>query len=149
LYGPNSYPQNYGFIPEALDWDGDELDILVFADQSIQPGVVVPARILGALEMVDGGETDTKLIGVIDCDPRWAHVNEIEDLSPHELDIIKEFFETYKRLQKKNVLVRKFQSKAWAIHEYNECCELMKKYGSLPKEEFLKTMKKVHPDKYR
>jgi inorganic pyrophosphatase len=34
------------------------------------PGTIVPTRILGALEMIDNGETDTKLIGVIDCDPR-------------------------------------------------------------------------------
>jgi inorganic pyrophosphatase len=70
LYGPSVYPQNYGFLPEALDWDGDELDVLVFADQSFQPGIIVPARIVGALEMIDNGETDTKLIAVIDCDPR-------------------------------------------------------------------------------
>jgi inorganic pyrophosphatase len=99
--------------------------------------------------MVDGGETDTKLIGVIDCDPRWLHVNTIKDLSPHELDIIKEFFETYKRLQRKSVQVKRYQDQAWAVAEYHECVELMKKYGSLPKSEFLKTMKKLHPEKYR
>jgi inorganic pyrophosphatase len=84
----------------------------VFADQSFQPGIVVPARILGALEMIDGGETDTKLIGVIDCDPRYTHITELKQLSPHELSVIKEFFETYKNLQKKSVVVKGFKDRA-------------------------------------
>jgi inorganic pyrophosphatase len=70
LFGPSVYPQNYGFTPDALDWDGDELDVLVFADQQFQPGIIVPTKIIGAMEMIDNKETDTKLIGVIDCDPR-------------------------------------------------------------------------------
>ncbi|MDR2846941.1 MAG: inorganic diphosphatase [Mycoplasmataceae bacterium] len=149
LYGPNFYPANYGFIPEALDWDGDELDILVFADQSFQPGIVVPARILGALEMIDGGETDTKLIGVIDCDPRYTHITELKQLSPHELSVIKEFFETYKNLQKKSVVVKGFKDRAWAISEYEECVALMNKYGKMDKDEFIALMKKQHPEKYK
>jgi inorganic pyrophosphatase len=109
LYGPSYYPQNYGFISEALDWDGDELDVLVFADQSFQPGIVVPTKIIGALEMIDGGETDTKLIGVIAVDPRYANIDSMKDLSEHEFLIIKEFFETYKNLQKKKVQVNGFK----------------------------------------
>ena len=88
LYGPSIYPENYGFIPHALDWDGDELDVLVVADQAFMPGIVVPTRILGAMHMVDGGETDTKLIGVIDCDPRYAHIQKLEDLSAHKLAVM-------------------------------------------------------------
>lgn len=57
LYGATHYPQNYGFIENTLDWDGDELDALVVADQGFQVGAVLPARILGAMSMVDGGET--------------------------------------------------------------------------------------------
>jgi inorganic pyrophosphatase len=75
------------------------------------PGVSVPTRIIGALEMLDNGETDTKLIGVIACDQRWKHVDKLSDISPHELNIIKEFFETYKRLQKKDVKVDGFKNK--------------------------------------
>jgi len=148
LYGPNYYPQNYGFIPEALDWDGDELDVLVFADQSFQPGIQVPTRIIGALAMVDGGETDTKLIGVIACDPRYKHVTTMKDLSEHEFSIIKEFFETYKNLQKKSVLVNGFHDHDWAVKEYHECVHLMKEYGSMDKDAFIELMKKKHPEKY-
>lgn len=148
LFGSEVYPQNYGFLPEALDWDGDELDIFVLSDQSFMPGVKVPARIIGAMEMIDSGETDTKLIGVIDCDPRYSHINSINDINEHLLKEISNFFQNYKILQNKKVVVKGFKDKAWAINEYNECVELMKKYGQLPKEEFIEKMKKEHPDKY-
>lgn len=148
LFGSEVYPQNYGFLPEALDWDGDELDIFVLSDQSFMPGVKVPARIIGAMEMIDSGETDTKLIGVIDCDPRYSHINSINDINEHLLKEISNFFHNYKILQNKKVVVKGFKDKAWAINEYDECVELMKKYGQLPKEEFIEKMKKEHPDKY-
>lgn len=148
LFGSEVYPQNYGFLPEALDWDGDELDIFVLSDQSFMPGVKVPARIIGAMEMIDSGETDTKLIGVIDCDPRYSHINSINDINEHLLKEISNFFQNYKILQNKKVVVKGFKDKAWAINEYDECVDLMKKYGQLPKEEFIEKMKKEHPDKY-
>ena len=148
LYGPSVYPENYGFIPEALDWDGDELDILVIADQSFMPGIVVPTRIIGAMSMIDDGETDTKLIGVIDCDPRFKDYQKLEDLPQHKLAVIHDFFDTYKRLQKKEVKVGEFRDEKWAINELKECIELMKKFGKLPKDEFIKKMRTEHPEKY-
>ena len=90
----------------------------------------------------------TKLIGVIDCDPRYSHINSINDINEHLLKEISIFFQNYKILQNKKVVVKGFKEKAWAINEYNECVELMKKYGQLPKEEFIEKMKKEHPDKY-
>lgn len=148
LFGPSAYPQNYGFIKEALDWDGDELDVLVLADQEFLPGIVVPTRILGAMEMIDGGETDTKLIGVIAVDPRYAQYKKLEDLPNHLLLEIKDFFETYKNLQKKKVEIRGFQNLEWAINEYNHCVELMNKYGHMDKDAFVELMQKEHPKKY-
>ncbi len=149
LYGSNSYPQNYGFIKEALDWDGDELDALVIADQPFLPGVLVEAKILGAMEMIDGGETDTKLIGVVACDPRYDSYQKLDDLPKHLLLEIKDFFENYKNLQKKKVEVLGFKDEKWAHKEYQECVELMQKYGKEDKNEFIKLMKKEHPEKYK
>ena len=149
LFGPSVYPENYGFIPSALDWDGAELDVIVIAEQSFMPGIVVPTRIIGAMHMVDDGETDTKLIGVIDCDPRFAHIQKLQDLSPHKLAVIKDFFETYKRLQKKSVQVGNFEKTEWALKELAECEKLMSKYGKMKKEQFLSKMKKEHPEKYK
>lgn len=148
LYGSSGYPQNYGFIKDALDWDGDELDVLVIADQSFQTAVNVPTRIIGAMEMIDGGETDTKLIGVIDCDPRYETFNKLSDIPKHWLDEIQDFFQTYKNLQKKTVVIKGFRDEKWAEKELNECRDLMKKYGKMDKDEFIKKMKIEHPEKY-
>ena len=149
LYGSSSYPLNYGFIREALDWDGDELDALIISDQTFIPGCVVPTRIIGAMEMIDGGETDTKLITVIDCDPRYKHINKLEDLSKHTLLEIRDFFENYKNLQDKTVEIKGYNSIEWAMQEYNECVELMNKYKDLPKADFVKKMMIEHPEKYK
>ena len=148
LYGPCSYPQNYGFVSDALDWDGDELDVLVFSDQTFMPGSIVPTRIVGAMEMIDDGETDTKLIGIIDVDPRYKWIKSLDDMPKHWLLEMKEFFETYKRLQNKTVLIREFKDLNWAFDEYNECKQLMKKYGDISKQEFIEKMKIIHPEKY-
>ena len=149
LFGASSYPQNYGFIKEALDWDGDELDALVIADQPFLPGVVVDARILGAMEMIDNGETDTKLISVIDCDPRFKQYKDIKDLPEHLLLEIKDFFETYKNLQNKKVEIKGFRDFDWAKKEYEECKQLMEKFGKMDKKEFVNKMMKEHPEKYK
>lgn len=148
LYGPSAYPQNYGFIENTLDWDGDELDALVIANQSFNTGVLVPVRILGAMEMIDDGETDTKLITVIDCDPRFKEYESINDLPQHMLAEIKDFFETYKRLQKKPVEVRGFKDATWALKELEECKELFNNYSNIAKDEFIAKMKAKHPEKY-
>lgn len=148
LFGSEMYPQNYGFLPEALDWDGDELDIFVISDQTFMPGVQVPARIIGAMEMIDSGETDTKLIGVIDCDPRYSHINSLKDVNEHLLKEMSNFFQNYKILQNKKVVVKGFKDIDWALKEYEECKNLMKEYGNLPKDEFIKLMQSKHPEKY-
>ncbi len=148
LYGANVYPQNYGFIKEALDWDGDELDALVIADQSFTPGIKVPVRILGAMEMIDDGETDTKLITVIACDKRYEHIKTLKQLPEHLKAEIQNFFEQYKTLQEKNVKVLGFQDAKWAMNEYEECKRMMKQYGDMPKKEFVEKMMQIHPEKY-
>ncbi|AJQ45292.1 inorganic pyrophosphatase [Ureaplasma diversum] len=148
LYGSMVYPQNYGFIADALDFDGDELDILVIADQAIAPGISVPVRIVGAMEMIDGGETDTKLLGVIDCDPRYSQINKFADIPTHLLFEIKDFFENYKNLQNKKVEILGFKNDVWAVEELAFCQQLMKEYGSLDKAEFVKLMKTKYPEKY-
>jgi len=120
LYGANFYPLNYGFIENTIDFDGDPLDVLVYSDNSFNPGVIVPTRIIGAMEMIDDGEVDTKLIGVIDCDPKFNEINNIDDLPSHIKKQIKNFFQTYKLLQKKEVKINNFINKDEAIKIYEE-----------------------------
>ena len=65
---------------------------------------------IGAMEMIDGGETDTKLITVVDCDPRYKHINKLEDLSKHTLLVIRDFFENNKNLQDKTAEIKGYNS---------------------------------------
>ncbi|WP_036451997.1 inorganic diphosphatase [Mycoplasma buteonis] len=149
LRGDFVYPCNYGFIPEALDWDGDELDVLIYSPETFIPGVAVNVRIIGAMKMIDDGETDTKLIGVHADDYRLDNINSLNELPEPFLDSVKTFFSTYKNWKRPGItIVDGFEDVEWAIKEYNECVELMEKYGSLPKKEFIEKMQKEHPEKY-
>lgn len=103
LYSAMAYPGEYGYIEQTLAPDGDPLDILVIASEPTVPGCIVPARVLGYLATVDRGMEDYKLIAVVDCDPRYAHIQRLEDLSPFVLDEISNFFQNYKVLQNMQV----------------------------------------------
>ncbi len=123
LYSAMIYPTEYGYIRDTLAPDGDPLDILVVSKYPTFPGCIVPARILGYLKMTDGGKGDYKLISVVNCDPRYANVNELSDLPEFDLDEIKNFFENYKVLQKVDVEVGEYCSKEEAIRIIEECRE--------------------------
>lgn len=101
LYSSVQYPYDYGFVPNTLADDGDPLDGLVLIDQPTFPGCVILVRPIGMLEMIDGGDRDEKLLCVPDKDPRYAHVKSLQDMAPHRLEEITEFFRTYKNLEKK------------------------------------------------
>ena len=122
LYSPMTYPAEYGYIEQTLAEDNDPLDILVLASSKTFPGCVVDARIVGYLDMVDNGEPDQKIIGVVDSDPRFSHINEVEDIQQHTVREIKHFFATYKDLQqKKEVEVYDFHDKIDALELIQEC----------------------------
>ncbi|WP_025755484.1 inorganic diphosphatase [Mycoplasmopsis cricetuli] len=143
------YPANYGFIPNALDWDGDELDVLVYSEETFAVGTSLQARIIGAMKMVDDGETDTKLIAVHADDYRLENIKKLNDLPLPFLDTVKTFFSTYKNWKKPGITsVDGFEDVNWALEEYKECVLLMDKYGSMDKQEFIKLMKLKHPEKY-
>lgn len=148
LYGAYVYPMNYGYFENTLDWDGDPLDGLVIADQSFVPGAIVKVRIIGAVKMIDAGETDTKIIAVIVNDPRYTHIKTTSDLNSHILKELKDFFENYKNLQNKKVVIDGFENEAYAINEIEETTELFNKYHEWDKDEFVAKMKKLHPNKY-
>ncbi|MGB3508212.1 MAG: inorganic diphosphatase [Microcoleaceae cyanobacterium] len=101
LYSSVQYPYDYGFIPNTLADDGDPLDGMVLMDQPTFPGCVIPARPIGMLEMIDGGDRDEKILCVPDKDPRYTQVKSLKDIAPHRLEEIAEFFRSYKNLEKK------------------------------------------------
>ena len=98
LFTPMAYPLDYGFIDGTLGEDGDPLDALVILPEPVLPGVIVPARVLGVFKMTDEAGGDDKLLCVID-DPRWAHLQDIEDVSQFQRDEIEHSFVHYKDLE--------------------------------------------------
>ncbi|MGD1858248.1 MAG: inorganic diphosphatase [Leptolyngbyaceae cyanobacterium] len=101
LFSSVQYPYDYGFVPNTLADDGDPLDGMVLMDEPTFPGCVIAARPIGMLEMIDGGDRDEKILCVPDKDPRYVGVKTLDDVAPHRLDEIAEFFRSYKNLEKK------------------------------------------------
>jgi len=115
LYTTMSYPAEYGYIDKTLSLDGDPLDILVLSSEKTFPGCIVDARIVGYLDVIDNGEGDQKVIAVVDKDPRYDHVQELNDIPDTTLEIIKDFFKTYKTLQKITVEIKDYHGKEDAL----------------------------------
>ena len=127
LYGSQYYPFDYGFVPQTLWSDGDALDVLVLATFPLLPGTLVEVRPVGVLTMNDSGESDDKVLAVPVGDPRYNHVQNLEDIGEHQLKEIDNFFTTYKALQGKTVTTDGFHGKdaahkviAQSIELYNE-----------------------------
>lgn len=99
LYSPFHYPVDYGFAEHTLGEDGDPLDIMVLISQPTVPGCLVRGRIVGLLEMADENGIDHKVLTVAADDPRYDHIENLNDVSPHILKEIAHFFATYKELQ--------------------------------------------------
>ncbi len=117
LYSSVYYPAEYGFVENTRYLDGDPLDILVFTSAPTFPGCYVDCRIIGGMDMIDCGEPDVKILAVNVGDPRYDHVMTLQDLPPHYLEEIQNFFRTYKTLQNKITEVGEFfdSQKACAI----------------------------------
>jgi inorganic pyrophosphatase len=90
------YPADYGYVPGTMCDDGDPLDALLVIDESVPHGVVVPARAIGVLNMVDDGEGDEKLICVAADDVTYEFIKEVEDLGPHFKKQVEHFYSHYK-----------------------------------------------------
>ena len=105
-------PTLYGFIPRtycgrrikelapnSTRGDGDPLDICVIADRPINRAeVVLSARVVGGLQMIDGGEADDKIVAILEQDNVWGHINDISELPPIMVSRLRHYFLTYKQL---------------------------------------------------
>jgi inorganic pyrophosphatase len=130
VYSSFHYPVNYGFIPRTLGLDGDPLDILVLCSQSIQPLCLVQATVIGNMQMIDSGEEDDKIIAVATDDPSVNHIVSIDELPRHFISVLRNYFEQYKVLENKQVVIEDFQDKSTAYRIINESIELYKqKFG--------------------
>lgn len=99
-------PCNYGFIPQTLDEDGDELDTLIVTDEPLPTGIWLEAKIIGVLNFIDGGEADHKIV-VVPADDRHTgdSINSLEDLGERWKQMIEHHFAHYKDLKKPGTTV--------------------------------------------
>lgn len=111
LFSSVHYPANYGFIPQTYCDDQDPLDILVICSIDVYPMCIIEAKVIGAMEMIDGNERDDKIIAVARNDMSVNYLNELSELPPHTLVELKRFFEDYKNLEHKDVLVEQFMNR--------------------------------------
>ncbi len=115
LYSSINYPANYGFIPQTYCDDHDPLDILVLSQIEITPMCLVEANVIGVMRMLDGGEMDDKIIAVAANDMSVNHIKDISELPQHSIKELRSFFEDYKKLEHKTVVVEEFQGKEIAM----------------------------------
>lgn len=115
LYSPMHYPANYGFVPQTLWEDGDPLDVLVLGYEELIPGCFIESRPIGMLPMTDGGDDDVKILAVPAADPRFNETRGLGDVEQHLLAEIRHFFQVYKNLQKKEVVVGEWQDATAAL----------------------------------
>lgn len=132
-YSYAAYPFDYGFAPQTLWDDGDPLDVIVLTTFPLHPGIMVAVRPVAVVDMIDGGDSDAKVIAVPVEDKRWDDVKEITDLNKHMLKEYQHFFETYKALKGKPapVEIKGITGKADARAVITRSIELYnKKYGT-------------------
>ncbi|VGO21549.1 inorganic pyrophosphatase [Pontiella sulfatireligans] len=124
-------PTLYGFIPQTYcsarvqalsptseQGDKDPLDICVITERPINRGeVILKARVIGGMQMIDNGEADDKIIGVLDNDQFWKDAHDIADISPALLERLRHYFETYKLVpgQPSDVTIEKIYNREHAL----------------------------------
>lgn len=114
---PYFYPYAYGFIPNTLAMDGDELDALIITDIPLKKDNKYKAKIVGVLVMEDEKGMDEKVLCVLDEDS--ININNISDLESDILDNVKWFFENYKnKTPGKWSNVTLYENREYAIHLY-------------------------------
>ncbi len=99
-------PVNYGFIPQTLDEDGDELDALIITSEPLTTGVFLEAKIIGVMKFSDDGEVDDKIL-VVPADDRTTGdaIQTLEDVPARLLEQIEFHFNHYKDLKKPGTTV--------------------------------------------
>lgn len=117
LHNTNTFPYNYGFIPNTLSPDGDPLDAIVICNYSLHPGSSINCKVIGGIETLDEKGIDDKIILVPDdkIDPYSKQINNIQDLDIKKISEIKYFLNHYKDNEEgKYIIVKETYNKSEA-----------------------------------
>lgn len=124
------YPFDYGFVPQSYWEDNDPLDVVLLTTYPLSPGILVEARPVAVMWMKDGDDGDDKIIAVPKDDPRWDEVNDLADINKHTIKEIQHFFETYKSIEDKEVIVSGVEGREKALAIIQKGLQIYKeKYG--------------------
>jgi len=99
IYSSVVFPVEYGFIPQTWYDDNDPLDVMILSYEPLGVGCIIKVRPIGVLILEDEEGEDPKILSVPIKDPRFDGFKDLTDVHPHLLKEIREFFETYKRLE--------------------------------------------------
>jgi inorganic pyrophosphatase len=124
LFSAVHYPANYGFVPRTFCDDGDPLDALVLGQEAVHPLTIVEARAVGVMRMRDEKGLDDKIVAVSVHDPAFADYTDKDQLPGHVLREIRRFFEDYKTLEHKQVVVEDMLGPADALRILRQSLDL-------------------------
>jgi inorganic pyrophosphatase len=117
LFSSVVYPTDYGFIPDTLGEDGDELDAMVCLSEPTFPGCLINVKAIGLFRMEDEEGVDDKVCCVPCNDPTWNFAEKLEDLPENLRDEISHFFSIYKDLEQKTVKVDGWHPREEALEQ--------------------------------
>ncbi|GHD37412.1 inorganic pyrophosphatase [Parahalioglobus pacificus] len=93
--------------PDADEADGDPLDICIFSERLInRADIILNARVLGGIQMIDGGEADDKIVAVLEGDNIWGDVHDLSDLPDIKIERLQHYFSTYKMIPGKDANIK-------------------------------------------
>jgi inorganic pyrophosphatase len=124
LYSAVHYPADYGFIPRTFCGDGDPLDALVLGQEPVYPLTIVEARAVGVMRMRDEKGVDDKIVAVSVRDPSFEGYTDKAQLPPHVLRQLRRFFEDYKTLEHKQVVIEDLLGPEDAVRIIREGMEM-------------------------